>query len=135
MFLIFLFKQKTAYEMRISDWSSDVCSSDLRYPRQCRCSFGIFEKTICRTQIDERQGVKRIRHDYADHREIRAGANVDLLKKSRHLLDQNSVLRLQPHPELHAGATECKTAWKCGKEQRRAEHGRGAGRERMCKNG
>src|SRR3546814_6346065 len=28
--LFFLFKQKTAYEMRISDWSSDVCSSDLR---------------------------------------------------------------------------------------------------------
>src|SRR3546814_2031400 len=26
----FCFKQKTAYEMRISDWSSDVCSSDLR---------------------------------------------------------------------------------------------------------
>src|SRR3546814_16573580 len=26
---LFLFKQKTAYEMRISDWSSDVCSSDL----------------------------------------------------------------------------------------------------------
>src|SRR3546814_8711593 len=28
--IIFFFKQKTAYEMRISDWSSDVCSSDLR---------------------------------------------------------------------------------------------------------
>src|SRR3546814_1651679 len=28
-FLLFFFKQKTAYEMRISDWSSDVCSSDL----------------------------------------------------------------------------------------------------------
>src|SRR3546814_2456998 len=27
------FKQKTAYEMRISDWSSDVCSSDLRHHR------------------------------------------------------------------------------------------------------
>src|SRR3546814_3146637 len=27
---LFFFKQKTAYEMRISDWSSDVCSSDLR---------------------------------------------------------------------------------------------------------
>src|SRR3546814_5050618 len=27
---IFVFKQKTAYDMRISDWSSDVCSSDLR---------------------------------------------------------------------------------------------------------
>src|SRR3546814_3978892 len=29
MFLVVYFKQKTAYEMRISDWSSDVCSSDL----------------------------------------------------------------------------------------------------------
>src|SRR3546814_4559840 len=29
VFLIFCFKQNTAYEMRISDWSSDVCSSDL----------------------------------------------------------------------------------------------------------
>src|SRR3546814_9025821 len=28
-FLFFFFKQKTAYELRISDWSSDVCSSDL----------------------------------------------------------------------------------------------------------
>src|SRR3546814_9204124 len=27
--IVFFFKQKTAYEMRISDWSSDVCSSDL----------------------------------------------------------------------------------------------------------
>src|SRR3546814_5449816 len=29
--VVFFFKQKTAYEMRISDWSSDVCSSDLRH--------------------------------------------------------------------------------------------------------
>src|SRR3546814_18418118 len=29
VFVFFFFKQKTAYEMRISDWSSDVCSSDL----------------------------------------------------------------------------------------------------------
>src|SRR3546814_8327196 len=28
--VVFFFKQKTAYEMRISDWSSDVCSSDLQ---------------------------------------------------------------------------------------------------------
>src|SRR3546814_8695607 len=35
----FFFKQKTAYEMRISDWSSDVCSSDLSsaaVARRCR---------------------------------------------------------------------------------------------------
>src|SRR3546814_10744777 len=34
--LVFFFKQKTAYEMRISDWSSDVCSSDLIVPAHMR---------------------------------------------------------------------------------------------------
>src|SRR3546814_20058163 len=34
----FFFKQKTAYEMRISDWSSDVCSSDLRQDSNLRPS-------------------------------------------------------------------------------------------------
>src|SRR3546814_4913893 len=36
LFILF-FKQKTAYEMRISDWSSDVCSSDL--PEACRTAW------------------------------------------------------------------------------------------------
>src|SRR3546814_17246518 len=38
----FFFKQKTAYEMRMSDWSSDVCSSDLRArsSRAVRCRPG-----------------------------------------------------------------------------------------------
>src|SRR3546814_8900280 len=34
--VFFFFKQKTAYEMRISDWSSDVCSSDLMTPVKSR---------------------------------------------------------------------------------------------------
>src|SRR3546814_2186526 len=41
---MFFFKQKTAYEMRISDWSSDVCSSDLKFGRRLQArdakSFG-----------------------------------------------------------------------------------------------
>src|SRR3546814_1103016 len=36
IFCFFFFKQKTAYEMRISDWSSDVCSSDLHKHHQQR---------------------------------------------------------------------------------------------------
>src|SRR3546814_1725376 len=46
IYLFFFFKQKTAYEMRISDWSSDVCSSDLgrrrgaRQPRARLCARG-----------------------------------------------------------------------------------------------
>src|SRR3546814_4222404 len=39
LFFFFFFKQKTAYEMRISDWSSDVCSSDL-LPHHFRLSSG-----------------------------------------------------------------------------------------------
>src|SRR3546814_9211686 len=45
--LFFVFKQKTAYEMRISDWSSDVCSSDLVAARPTsRSSSGCSCKTI-----------------------------------------------------------------------------------------
>src|SRR3546814_9948157 len=39
-FVLFFFKQKTAYEMRISDWSSDVCSSDLCVPFESGLSKG-----------------------------------------------------------------------------------------------
>src|SRR3546814_154275 len=34
IFSVFFFKQRTAYEVRIRDWSSDVCSSDLSFPRK-----------------------------------------------------------------------------------------------------
>src|SRR3546814_17020344 len=41
LLFFFFFKQKTAYEVRISDWSSDVCSSDLgRSPYPCWSSSG-----------------------------------------------------------------------------------------------
>src|SRR3546814_3675156 len=42
-FCFFFFKQKTAYEMRISDWSSDVCSSDLLLDivRPCRLALAL----------------------------------------------------------------------------------------------
>src|SRR3546814_5887231 len=43
---LFFFKQKTAYEMRISDWSSDVCSSDL-YAKT-----GITVNAICPGYVD-----------------------------------------------------------------------------------
>src|SRR3546814_2955323 len=38
MLFFFFFKQKTAYEMRISDWSSDVCSSDLKSKLQTQAA-------------------------------------------------------------------------------------------------
>src|SRR3546814_6552365 len=40
-YIVFFFKQKTAYEMRISDWSSDVCSSDLLRLQRAGLVFGL----------------------------------------------------------------------------------------------
>src|SRR3546814_2366910 len=51
----FFFKQKTAYEMRISDWSSDVCSSDL--PRARDAARGVeqaFARRIVARPLDQR---------------------------------------------------------------------------------
>src|SRR3546814_5723547 len=53
MCFFFFFKQKTAYEMRISDWSSDVCSSDLHLPNaslaigQCKHSRPADQHRLC----------------------------------------------------------------------------------------
>src|SRR3546814_12842757 len=44
MLWLFFFKQKTAYEMRISDWSSDVCSSDLDEMVRCVTERGMIER-------------------------------------------------------------------------------------------
>src|SRR3546814_4670794 len=42
--MFFFFKQETAYEVRISDWSSDVCSSDLLLPTRTRtCSTALLQ--------------------------------------------------------------------------------------------
>src|SRR3546814_8988888 len=53
--LFFFFKQKTAYEMRISDWSSDVCSSDLqpalRHPCRYRPPRQRARPVACRPQL------------------------------------------------------------------------------------
>src|SRR3546814_9155514 len=45
---VFFFKQKTAYEMRISDWSSDVCSSDLHVDLDALRAHLDAIATICR---------------------------------------------------------------------------------------
>src|SRR3546814_6461630 len=53
---VFFFKQKTAYEMRISDWSSDVCSSDLR-PCARRARTSVLFRFRLRHGRDHRRGL------------------------------------------------------------------------------
>src|SRR3546814_6366955 len=71
MFIVLFFfcKQKTAYEMRISDWSSDVCSSDLgaKQPPAVRrvhpCAIGIVHLSAARFQPGQH---------FVDHRKLPA---------------------------------------------------------------
>src|SRR3546814_10252996 len=86
---VFFFKQKTAYEMRISDWSSDVCSSDLAFDRIGKALVGL--------RIALRQPVLLGDvHGDADH----MGAAIGI---AHHL-------RARPHPDIMAeiGRASCR---------------------------
>src|SRR3546814_464035 len=72
--IFFFFKQKTAYEMRISDWSSDVCSSDLEQGRT-REAQSEFDR-------ESEQSADR-EHPEARHRLVRDDAVVDVHREQR----------------------------------------------------
>src|SRR3546814_2390711 len=75
---LFFFKQKTAYEMRISDWSSDVCSSDLAGD-EILVSDSVYRPTrrFC-DHVPKRLGVKTIYYD-----PLIGGAIASLIKIGR----------------------------------------------------
>src|SRR3546814_4701718 len=62
---IFFFKQKTAYEMRISDWSSDVCSSDL--------SLAVGGKAVPLAAAGRRERRVRVERPAPEHMDFRHG--------------------------------------------------------------
>src|SRR3546814_10600390 len=57
--MFFFFKQKTAYEMRISDWSSDVCSSDLDESRPSGWNNLLLPNAAMPHVLWELQGIQR----------------------------------------------------------------------------
>src|SRR3546814_12409694 len=64
---IFFFKQKTAYEMRISDWSSDVCSSDLLGAEMFQHQLGVVAAGFLLDDSgDARRGKSRQQHRRLD---------------------------------------------------------------------
>src|SRR3546814_6543552 len=81
--LVFFFKQKTAYEMRISDWSSDVCSSDLGDAnrgtrRQYQRAIDPGELFVGQAQTVRHRGIKvRGAHGEAIHRRVIEAGQVD----------------------------------------------------------
>src|SRR3546814_2355772 len=69
---MFFFKQKTAYERRISDWSSDVCSSDLK-PCACAAAQGRHSNNAAAIR---RNGIIRAPLFYGDIASVSAEVNV-----------------------------------------------------------
>src|SRR3546814_3765578 len=88
MFVFFFFKQKTAYEMRISDWSSDVCSSDLDASDNSRHS--IAEYVQLEGNLTDRLSTSlAVRHeDYSDF-----GTNLSYALSGRYGFDNGFALR------------------------------------------
>src|SRR3546814_6285908 len=97
VFFFFFFKQKTAYEMRISDWSSDVCSSDLtpkRDPvelraqtRPLRDAIAKLDKQIAKLQSE----LAQLEAKLADHGLYESGRAAEL----KNTLARQSELRRQ----------------------------------------
>src|SRR3546814_2069527 len=69
--VFFFFKQKTAYEMRISDWSSDVCSSDLK-----RLSENVGVSDTVQAIRELLQGLNESL-SLSDNRSVNAGRRID----------------------------------------------------------
>src|SRR3546814_1273539 len=81
---VFFFKQKTAYEMHISDWSSDVCSSDLE-PREL---VDRLLRAVARASQGAYAQPGQVRLGYAACAEGRSGGRRRLLRPSLALLGQ-----------------------------------------------
>src|SRR3546814_4389896 len=86
--LLFFFKQKTAYEMRISDWSSDVCSSDLHRRRYARLAVHRQRRQLRLAalrrsrKLDGRRGPWQLTWQLGDH-DLLLGRLPDLLLARR----------------------------------------------------
>src|SRR3546814_4359108 len=104
----FFFKQKTAYEMRISDWSSDVCSSDLHLPGTIgggvgddvadgRGLYGLIAVIADRDDVDARvAGIVVVQHIAYRHRLIaglgeRAGRQAEELRSEERRVGKGCV--------------------------------------------
>src|SRR3546814_1499611 len=66
--MFFFFKQKTAYEMRISDWSSDVCSSDLAVAHAALAALALVEHRVAELVADVFQRRVAVVADDREHR-------------------------------------------------------------------
>src|SRR3546814_6338800 len=96
----FFFKHKTAYEMRISDWSSDVCSSDLRhFTRSSRSEIAVTATTPVLQQPRQQQTENDATAQQTrtgDQRCALGTLTIETLRGRRHRLLLGGKLGFQP---------------------------------------
>src|SRR3546814_10284045 len=96
LIFVFFFKQKTAYEMRISDWSSDVCSSDLDRDRARILELLRGDRIV--DAIDHRQ--ESLLREHLGRRERFAHVRIERLRFAQHLeLHEVPSARLAREPQ------------------------------------
>src|SRR3546814_7301302 len=101
--MFFFFKQKTAYEMRISDWSSDVCSSDLDF------RFGGADANVIGgdRHVAGAEQAETAGHDVTvDARDDRQGAFLQTLEQV-----DDVVLRSEERRVGKEGVSTCRSRW------------------------
>src|SRR3546814_14454305 len=113
--VFFFFKQKTAYEMRISDWSSDVCSSDL----DSLSVFDSFSACACRSSALAREPAVFLLAVFLNLAMCPPTGSCDCKAASPHCLEHSHETR-RPVQRLRA-------------RLRVVEIGRASCRERVCK--
>src|SRR3546814_1744040 len=95
----FFFKQKTAYEMRISDWSSDVCASDLDADDGgARLGLAVEDLPLgLHVAVEPAVTIDVVRRDVHQHRDVEGDREGELELVGRHLqhVDAALVQRLQ----------------------------------------
>src|SRR3546814_5511305 len=91
--VFFFFKQKTAYEMRISDWSSDVCSSDLRELLLNQTTLGGTDAVAWASEeLGDRVGVTVLASGHSQERSDRDDDGWADLPRYRRAVDRKSVV-------------------------------------------
>src|SRR3546814_6920151 len=105
--VVFFFKQKTAYEMRISDWSSDVCSSDL----------------LLKAGLVDKKKIKRASHDKSNEKkaerrtgtqtvdELRLAALETQQKNAERTRKLNDERRSEERRVGKAWVSTCRSRW------------------------
>src|SRR3546814_4576953 len=103
MLFFFVFKQKTAYELRISDWSSDVCSSDLVVSRSVTLGQTVAgDAELFRVANLSRVSVT-VALSPADAGKVRPGSEIEIVSGDRRRSEERRVGK--------EGVSKCRSRW------------------------